>query len=116
MVGKQSDNGLGAQVRIGRMQMSGPLLRAALGVLHRLDQHGDRFLRRRQRDGGQGSDPEGLLAGGHGRVGGEIDVVTWIFFALQIRMLMELPEKGTGVQAQALAQLGCSEPAGGLAD
>jgi hypothetical protein len=31
-------------------------------------------------------------------------------------MLMELPEKGTGVQAQALAHLGGGEPAGGLVD
>src|SRR5208283_4301887 len=57
-----------------------------------------------------------LLAGGHRRVGGEIDVVSLIFLALQIWMLMELPEKGTGVQAQALAQLGRGEPAGGLVD
>jgi hypothetical protein len=40
--------------------------------------------------------------------------VTLIFFALQVRMSMELPEKRTGVQAQALAQLGCGQPAGGF--
>jgi len=115
MVGKQGDNGLGFQVWVGRMQMSGQLLWATLGMLHRLDQHGNRFLRRRQRDWGKGSAPDGFLAGGHGRVGGEIDVETLMFFALQVRMLMELPEKRTGVQAQAVAQFGCGKPAGGLA-
>lgn len=98
------------------MQMSGQLLRATLGVLHRLDQNGDRFGSRRQRDWGQGSVPNGLLPDGNGRVGGEIDVVPLIFFALQVRMLMELPEKGTGGQAQALAQFGGGEPGGRLAD
>ena len=98
------------------MQMTGQLLRAALGILHRLDQNGNRFLSRRQRDGSKGGASDALLAGGQRRVGGEIDVVTLVFFALQGRMFVELPEKGTGVQAQALAQLGGGEPAGGLAD
>ena len=39
-----------------------------------------------------------------------------MFLALQVRMLMELPEKGTGVQAQVLAQLGGGQSAGRLAD
>jgi hypothetical protein len=56
------------------------------------------------------------LALGYGRVGGEIDVAALVSFALQAGMLMELPEEGTRVHAQALAQFGGGEAAGGLAD
>ena len=98
------------------MQISGQLRRAALRVLDGLDQHGDGFLRRGQRDCGQGGTTDGLLTGGQGRVSGEIDVVPLIFFALQGGMLMELPKEGTRIQVQMLAQLGGGEPAGRLED
>ena len=39
-----------------------------------------------------------------------------MFLALQVRLLMELPKKGTRVQTQVLAQLGSGESAGGLAN
>ena len=69
-MGKQGDNGLGAEVRMDRTQMMGQLFRAALGMLDGLDQNGDGFGRPRQRDrGGEGVSPS-LLAGGNGRVGG----------------------------------------------
>ena len=112
MVGKQSDNGLGAQVRVGRMQIGGQPLRAVVRVLDGLDEHGDGFLSRRQRDCGQGRAPDSLLAGRQGRVRSEIDVEPLIFFALQSGMLMELPEEGTRIQTQVVAQLGGGEPAG----
>jgi len=34
--------------------------------------------------------------------------MTLILLPLQVRMLMELPEKGPGIHAEALAQLGGS--------
>ena len=98
------------------MQRGGELLRTALGVLDGLDQHGDRFFSRRQGDAGYGRIPERLLAVRYGRIGGEIDVAALVSFALQAGMLMELPKKGTRGQAQALAQFGGGEAAGGLAD
>jgi len=43
-----------------------------------LDEHGDGLFGRRQRDRGQASATHGLLAGGHRRVGGELDVMALI--------------------------------------
>ena len=99
-----------------RMQMMGQLFGAALGMLDGLDQNGDGFGRRRQPDRGGDIVAQSLLAGGNGRVSGQIEVVAMMFLALQIRMLMELPKKGTRVQPQVLAQLGGGESAGGLAN
>jgi hypothetical protein len=96
------------------MQIGGQPLWAAVRVLDGLDEHGDGFLSRRQRDCGQGRAPDGLLAGSQGRIRGEIDVEPLIFFALQGGMLMELPEEGTRIQTQVLAQLGGGESAGRL--
>ena len=55
-----------------------------------------------------------LLGGRHGGVGGEIHEMALVFFALEVRMLVELPEKGARVQVQALAQLSGGEAGGGL--
>jgi hypothetical protein len=99
---------------MGRLQMRGQLLRATLRMLDRLDQNGDGFGRRRQPGGG--GTAQSYLAGGNGRVAGQIEVMALMFLSLQIGMLMELPEKGARVQTQALAQLGGGESAGGLAN
>ena len=87
---------------------------AVIGMLDRQDQKGDGFGGRGQRRLRQSGAPGGLLAGRQGGLGGEIDKVALVFFALEGRMVMEWPEKRAGVQMQGLAQLSGGETGGGL--
>jgi hypothetical protein len=98
------------------LEGGGQLIGAFLGVLDGSNQHGDAFLGRGQGHGRRGGAPEGFLAGGQHRVGGEIDVMPPNFFTLQRGVLMALPEKGARIQARALTQLGGGQPGGRLQD
>lgn len=103
-------------MRVAGLQSGGQLLGAFVGMLDDPNQHGDAFLGRGQRGGRRGSAPEGLLADGQHWVRGEIDVMPSHFFTLQGGMLMELPEEGTRIQPQSLAQLRGAQPCGRLED
>ena len=113
---KERHDGSRAQVGVSRVQIGGQLFRAVIGVLDRLHQHGNTFLGRGQRHRRRGGVPDRPLASGHGGVGGEIDVVPFNLFTLQGGMLMEWPEEGARVQAQALAQFSRAQPTGRLED
>ena len=117
MLGPEGSNRLGCDLRMRGVQPLAQAFGAGRGVFDRGDQDGDGFHRGRQGHGPlRRSGPLGHLRLRPLGIGGQIDKVALVFLALEIGMLVKVPEEGAGIQPQALPQFGSGQSCGRLLD